>query len=72
VVYFALQVLNLLCNLHNQPLSAAPKDWLEPLELREVITELAEDLYAFREWEIGEYSGNKEMNERIWRKYPGF
>jgi ADP-ribosylglycohydrolase len=35
---------------------AIPKEWLEPLELREVISELAEDLYAFRDWEIGEYS----------------
>jgi hypothetical protein len=41
-------------------------------ELRGVITELAEDLYAFRGWEIGEYSRNKEFEERIWRKYPGF
>ena len=55
-----------------QGAKAIPKDWLEPLELREVITELAEDLYAFREWEIGEYSGNEAMNKRIWRKYPGF
>jgi len=49
-----------------------PAEWLEPLELREVITELAEDLYAFKDWAIGEYSDNEELNQRIWRKYPGF
>ena len=49
-----------------------PKRWLEPLELREVITTLAEDLYAFKDWDIGEYSENVEMNQRIWQKYPGF
>jgi hypothetical protein len=38
---------------------AIPDEWLKPLELRGVITELAEDLYAFRGWEIGEYSHNK-------------
>lgn len=51
---------------------AIPQEWLEPLELRDVITELAEDLYAFREWEIGEYSNNEALNRRIWQKYPGF
>ena len=45
---------------------------LEPLELRDVITELAEDLYAFKDWAIGEYSDNAELNQRIRRKYPGF
>ena len=28
--------------------------------------------YAFKDWEIGEYSENEELNQRIWRKYPGF
>lgn len=51
---------------------AIPAEWLEPLELRDVITELAEDLYAFKDWDIGEYSDNEELNQRIWRKYPGF
>ncbi len=31
-----------------------------------------EDLYAFKDWDIGEYSENVEMNQRIWQKYPGF
>ncbi len=38
----------------------------------EAITTLAEDLYAFKDWDIGEYSENAEMNRRIWQKYPGF
>jgi hypothetical protein len=46
--------------------------WLRPLELRDVISELANDLYDFKNWEIGEYSENTEINERIWQKYPGF
>jgi hypothetical protein len=45
--------------------------WLERLELRNVITELAQDLYAFRDWDIGEYSHNEELNASIWWKYPG-
>jgi len=49
-----------------------PSEWLEPLELRDVIKTLAEDLYAFKDWEIGEYSENSEMNRLIWQKYPGF
>jgi ADP-ribosylglycohydrolase len=51
---------------------AIPEEWLEPLELRDAITELAVDLYGFREWEIGEYSENEVLNQRIWKKYPGF
>jgi ADP-ribosylglycohydrolase len=55
-----------------QGIRAIPDEWLKPLELRDVITEIAGDLYDFREWEIGEYSENREMNDRIWQKYPGY
>ena len=55
-----------------QGVKAIPSEWLEPLELREVITTVAEDLYAFKDWDIGEYSKNAEMNQRVWQKYPGF
>ena len=48
-----------------------PVAWLEPLELRGVITEIAEDLYAWRDWEIGLYREHTELSERIWQKYPG-
>ena len=42
---------NLLGAMHG--VKAIPAEWLEPLELRDVITELAEDLYAFKDWAIG-------------------
>jgi ADP-ribosylglycohydrolase len=51
---------------------AIPAEWLEPLELRTVITELADDLYDFHDWDIGDGSANEELKQRIWSKYPGF
>ena len=54
-----------------QGVKGIPKKWLKPLELRDVITELAEDLYAFKSWELGDYNENSALNERIWDKYPG-
>lgn len=53
-------------------MKAIPQEWLEPLQLRDVITGMAEELYPFRDWEIGEYSDNEAMNQRIWQKFPGF
>lgn len=61
---------NLLGAMHG--VKSIPAEWLEPLELRDIITELAEDLYVFKDWAIGEYSSDRELNQRIWRKYPGF
>ncbi|MBK1734856.1 ADP-ribosylglycohydrolase [Halorhodospira abdelmalekii] len=52
-------------------INAIPSGWLEPLELREVIAEIAEDLYNFRSWPIGEYSPIEGEVELILRKYPG-
>ena len=49
---------------------AIPAEWLKSLELRAVITELTEDLHAFRTWEIGEYSDNEALNKIILKKYP--
>jgi ADP-ribosylglycohydrolase len=60
---------NLLGAMHG--VESIPNNWLEPLELRSVITEMAEDLYAFRDWDIGEYSENESMKKKIWQKYPG-
>jgi len=51
---------------------AIPPTWLAPLELREVINDLAEDLYAWRDWDIGMYREHTELSQRIWRKYPGW
>jgi ADP-ribosylglycohydrolase len=50
---------------------ALPREWLEPLELRDVITEIANDLYDCRDWDIGAYGGDPELRDRIWSKYPG-
>jgi ADP-ribosylglycohydrolase len=52
-------------------LAAIPPRWLEPLELRDVIAELAGDLYDFADWDIGEYATDAEFQQRIWQKYPG-
>lgn len=60
---------NLLGAMHGA--DTIPSAWLAPLELRDVITELAEDLYAFSDWDIGEHSTNQVMSDQIWRKYPG-
>lgn len=61
---------NMLGAMHG--VDAIPNEWLEPLELRDVIATIAEDLFDFRDWGIGEYSGDKVLNRRIWDKYPGF
>jgi ADP-ribosylglycohydrolase len=60
---------NLLGTLHG--VHAIPAKWLEPLELRDVIAELASDLYEFKDWQIGEHMEDKALNERILQKYPG-
>jgi len=52
-------------------LRCIPSSWLESLELRDVITEVATDLYACEEWEIGDYGADQEQTELIWEKYPG-
>jgi ADP-ribosylglycohydrolase len=46
-------------------IQALADKWLKPLELREVITEMAEDLYDFPTWDW------KNERDRIWSKYPG-
>ena len=61
---------NILGAMHG--IKSIPDSWLERLELRTVITELAEDLYDFIDWNIGKQSKNTELNERIWTKYPGW
>lgn len=51
---------------------AIPAQWLERLELRAVIEELAADLFEFPSWEIGEYAPDVALSQRIWKKYPGY
>ena len=50
-------------------ISQIPKRWLEPLELREVIEELADNLVAAPDWDIGEYSSSLEGNF-YYHRYP--
>lgn len=47
-----------------------PTEWLENLELRDVIAKLASDLYMFYSWQVGAYFDTAE-NQLIWDKYPG-
>ncbi|MEH6585197.1 MAG: ADP-ribosylglycohydrolase family protein [Halioglobus sp.] len=49
-----------------------PQRWLDGLELREVIIELADDLFDCRQWSIGPYAANTEFDQRAWEKYPGY
>lgn len=49
-----------------------PENWLEPLELRDTIAEIAGDLFTFTDWKIGDDSLNRELRQKIWNKYPGF
>jgi len=58
---------NLLGALYG--VKALPPAWLEPLELREVIEEVAEDLYACRDWEAVMGGPDKEPARRPWLKY---
>lgn len=51
---------NLMGAMHG--VKAIPAEWLEPLELRDVITKLAVDLHEFASWPIDAYH---------WEKYPG-
>jgi ADP-ribosylglycohydrolase len=49
---------------------AIPPQWLQALELRDVIAELANDLYEFAGWDIGEHSEDEELKQRVLAKYP--
>jgi ADP-ribosylglycohydrolase len=60
---------NLLGALHG--IKAIPQEWLTPLELHDVIQEIAHDLYVFKEWDMGEHNQDKELLDHIWQKYPG-
>lgn len=51
---------------------AIPRRWLERLELKNVIGEIAEDLYTFGDWPIGQFCPDSEADRRIWEKYPGW
>ncbi|EPC00376.1 hypothetical protein L861_13970 [Litchfieldella anticariensis FP35 = DSM 16096] len=58
---------NLLGVMHG--VKTIPQEWLEPLELRGVITEIAEDLVNFHRWDIDD---DGEDQDWVWEKYPGY
>ena len=52
---------------------AIPPRWLEPLELRDVIVEMAGDLHEFVDWDITETdepAGSGSWVERYWGPRP--
>jgi ADP-ribosylglycohydrolase len=49
-----------------------PAAWLKQLELRKVITEVADDLRTCREWRIGSGAKGEEVDKRMLAKYPGY
>jgi ADP-ribosylglycohydrolase len=60
---------SLLGALHG--VEAIPARWLGDLELRDVITAVADDLATYPEWQIGEYRPGPET-DFYWQRYPGF
>lgn len=44
--------------------------WLDPLELRDLISQVADDLANFGTWEISDLADR--ATQRIWARYPGF
>src|SRR5262249_29897277 len=59
---------NLLGALHG--VEAIPARWLADLELRDVISAVADDLAPFPDWRIGEYLPGPET-AFYWQRYPG-
>lgn len=48
-----------------------PADWQTQVELRNAVTEIADDLLDFPAWQIGEYIPRTTEAQTVWRKYPG-
>ncbi len=60
---------NLLGAMHG--VRAIPSEWLEALELREVISEVAGDLFDCRNWDLDMMSDESDF-DRAFEKYPGW
>ena len=60
---------NLLGTLYG--VDAIPQQWLDPLELREVIAKIAEDLHDCFECPLSPFGSDPEQQKHLWRKYPG-
>jgi ADP-ribosylglycohydrolase len=50
---------------------AIPESWIEPLELREVIAEMADDLATLREWNLADECSTGEADFYA-ERYPGW
>ena len=50
---------------------AIPARWLEPLELREEITAMADDLWECGGWDLDWVAQGRD-EERVWERYPGW
>ncbi len=59
---------NLLGALYGD--SAIPAKWLQPLELRGVITEVAHDLHDFRSWQLDDTHAGTALAQRLRTRYP--
>ncbi len=60
---------NILGALHG--VDAIPSRWLEPLELRQVIEEIADDLATAPKWDVGQYSNDTDEVAYYGNRYPG-
>lgn len=56
---------NLLGAIHGE--QAIPQRWLDPLELREEIIQIAEDLAAMSFWDLDD----DDEQQVVWERYPG-
>jgi ADP-ribosyl-[dinitrogen reductase] hydrolase len=50
---------------------AIPSSWIEPLELREVIEEMADDLATLNEWNLEDETSTDEL-DFYFERYPGW
>ena len=50
---------------------AIPPRWIIPLELARVTSEIADDLYEYPSWDLGDEAQHSDGN-RIWMRYPGW
>ena len=50
---------------------AIPTEWQDKLELRDVIAELADDMYGLMDVKFGDYVPEDKSNYWVWDKYPG-
>lgn len=59
---------NLLGALYGE--GAIPENWLQPLELRDVITRIALDLHDFRDWKLDGPEADETLRRQLHARYP--